>query len=916
MHSPRLAGKPTLKRGAAAKAEAAFAEQLASSPPTRKNTTSPGAAATGAESDRSDLSSLSSLSECEGDGDEGPESVYRGKGESPGPGGDDSSDDDQGGPFTPRKSVQKAYFVQPGPVPSKIGIGIARPVHAAGMKTYSGRRRAPRLDAKLPRTPRASTSSHLLDADASPLTPLSALTRKRRASASAPRPSSSPSKRKGLSNEEMNDDYPLSGRPHSRRRMTVNGLTSDILPGNGKPSSTSSKGKHAQRTQSDASVPSSSQRLRKDSVLAKPDVWTLDSLGKLAWVRVDLTNALTEDLLKEAFWWPAEIEYDNGPAKSVRATLYFPPAPKSPDFLQLEISKPSPAVVLSQVDPQRRERFTVNNFHYLPHADPLLPRIQTEDSNRVESRWKKACEAMLSADMDMNDGLPSSLAGLLSQVPKESPVRGNKGSGRKALVGTRDKGKARQDSLTSDLSEKENSPPPPPDAHVQVPGELVLAKEKRTHHIFWPAVVIGYAPPNSPKAHARYLVKFLDGTELDITRDMFYIYEQEEFGTCQLGKFASAEPLHGKDGDDDGNQGETPSKPPSPLFIPESRIPAPSSEEFTRLPILGQLAYILPVLENVLKNTYKPAEQRNSQFLRGGRQRGMLLENAPPKGSLTRHEYNELARIVKYWALGSGSPSNGIRTEDCSHASGDPDLVDEVNHPSPSLIPGENQKAASCHDDPMDEIVIGPASGSNESITTHVRIDVDDISSNTKQAPDIETEECPSLPPSSLPPSSLPLPRLSSLPPSSLPTSVTEGSPNNTLKLDIDDNTGTIDDNILTESVQATTATSTNISRRSTTPSFNDLSEHEKIHYCTDVLLGEAIIQILLWRSGKRSDPRPLTATEEERLHEIGSIMANDFDFVHSILTLREKKVKSIKAKQPLKAQNSLRGTRSRPKNG
>lgn len=178
---------------------------------------------------------------------------------------------------------------------------------------------------------------------------------------------------------------------------------------------------------------------------------------------------------------------------------------------------------------QRHERFNVNTFYFVPPNT-----LRSGEYDRVESRWQNAYKSMLSDDMDMNDGLPSSLAGLLSHFPKGHDIEGKQDYG----VKTR-KEQALEDALDSDLLERDNWSPPPPDAHVQIPGELVLAKEKRSKRSFWPAKVIGYAPPDNFKARAKYLVKFLDNTEFEISRDMFYIYEQEEFGTCQVrGQFS------------------------------------------------------------------------------------------------------------------------------------------------------------------------------------------------------------------------------------------------------------------------------------------------------------------------------------------------------------------------------------------
>lgn len=75
-----------------------------------------------------------------------------------------------------------------------------------------------------------------------------------------------------------------------------------------------------------------------------------------------------------------------------------------------------------------------------------------------------------------------------------------------------------------------------------------------------------------------------------------------------------------------------------------------------------------------------------------------------------------------------------------------------------------------------------------------------------------------------------------------------------------------------------------------------------------------AVVQILLWRYGERTSLRLLSDEEEKRLYDIGHELARQVDFVHEVQQLRETKIKLLETKQPLKEQNSNRGTRSRPK--
>ena len=59
--------------------------------------------------------------------------------------------------------------------------------------------------------------------------------------------------------------------------------------------------------------------------------------------------------------------------------------------------------------------------------------------------------------------------------------------------------------------------------------------------------------------------------------------------------------------------------------------------------------------------------------------------------------------------------------------------------------------------------------------------------------------------------------------------------------------------------------------------------------YCTNILVPEAILQILLWRNGDRSSATVCSAEEEERLHRIGSILVQQSsDWIGDLLRQRD----------------------------
>jgi len=103
------------------------------------------------------------------------------------------------------------------------------------------------------------------------------------------------------------------------------------------------------------------------------------------------------------------------------------------------------------------------------------------------------------------------------------------------------------------------------------------------------------------------------------------------------------------------------------------------------------------------------------------------------------------------------------------------------------------------------------------------------------------------------------------------------------------------------------------------TSSFESLSGVERVEYCSNVLLPEAIIQLMLWRWEKRSTLEPEDSNEEVNLHKLGFEKAEETDWVHDVLRLRQAKSKSRLKKASMvhtresSSKGGSRGTRSRP---
>lgn len=94
------------------------------------------------------------------------------------------------------------------------------------------------------------------------------------------------------------------------------------------------------------------------------------------------------------------------------------------------------------------------------------------------------------------------------------------------------------------------------------------------------------------------------------------------------------------------------------------------------------------------------------------------------------------------------------------------------------------------------------------------------------------------------------------------------------------------------------------------------------MQYCNNVLLQEAILQLLLWRTGHRRALGLLPPEEEQRLHDIALKEGEKTNWVHDIIRLRQAAEKtmlpSTKGKGKGKGNDAApaAGTRGRTRRG
>ena len=65
-----------------------------------------------------------------------------------------------------------------------------------------------------------------------------------------------------------------------------------------------------------------------------------------------------------------------------------------------------------------------------------------------------------------------------------------------------------------------------------------------------------------------------------------------------------------------------------------------------------QMAYVLPVMDAIMADSYQPTKAQNEAYMKGGRSREAYRKKvAPQKGVLTRKDSNMIVEILKWYAL-------------------------------------------------------------------------------------------------------------------------------------------------------------------------------------------------------------------------------------------------------------------------
>ncbi len=260
---------------------------------------------------------------------------------------------------------------------------------------------------------------------------------------------------------------------------------------------------------------------------------------EFAFVRLDISGEVSEK--EESMWWPAKVRiYPMSPhirltiitikvtsSKPLRVRLFgrSPGNSITQAFSEITVLSPSSQVFVSCVSASGRLRFDEKSYSSgrRPHTLNMSPRKrQKTEQSDLDARWCEARDLLLEAYEEDNDGLPL----LVSHY---------KSKDRPAGVRPRAVGVVIQGGSVSEPEETQAPwEPPGPNELYDLPGELVLAKEKPRSSEYWPAKLIEYIPPQKPTQKPKYKALFFDGIIKDIPKDMFYSIYDTEFKSCKV----------------------------------------------------------------------------------------------------------------------------------------------------------------------------------------------------------------------------------------------------------------------------------------------------------------------------------------------------------------------------------------------
>ncbi|KAI0822792.1 hypothetical protein BC628DRAFT_643693 [Trametes gibbosa] len=666
-------------------------------------------------------------------------------------------------------------------------------------------------------------------------------------------------------------------------------------------------------------------------------------IGSLVWVSIDLGGNLKDVDAADAdtLWWPAKVSL---PVPCMRVSLLGdPPGHKELERPQLTIPDPSASVVRTML---HNGRIRFSDADYRPsRRQSLLSSPRKKRKVDVDVAWQNARDLMIRENGGDPLGTYPSAQPSHARRRKPNPFPSldtnfakdkGKGKGRRRRRG----GESDESlSLSDDDDPAETWKPertwraPSANPLLELPGELVLAREGRARTQYWPAKLLEYLKPKSSRQRPRYRALFFDGTIVAVEPDWFWTTTDEEFATCKLGESTGNYGLDTDvdDADDVENEvvdfnlpltheDEAALRAPSPP--PTLPPPAPEVFEYD-LELSEQFDYVKPILAAVLDGTYAPAQPRHEGFMRGAGVRQKVLNEVPLRGSLSARDKEEVAYLVRSWARRRERRLEmGLSVEYPPLRRVSTGAADEAARPAAA---GEVNRQEGADDSDADSVLTPTSDISGGDTEPLAPSDLEPPSSSFAVT-EVETdddEQAWNL----LKDGSAPKDVASG---NNQPNDLNDNLAGDDLQLTAENPTTSTDarpDDGVTAAIDAPRAVeaepvTVECSSQRPTPRrmFHDLDAVEKLTYCDNVLLQEAILQLLLWRTGQRTVLGLLPPEEEERLRDIALEEGEKTDWVHDIIRMRQAAEQAMfptdKGKGKDRAGESAPGVRTRTRRG
>ncbi|KIY71041.1 hypothetical protein CYLTODRAFT_441539 [Cylindrobasidium torrendii FP15055 ss-10] len=623
--------------------------------------------------------------------------------------------------------------------------------------------------------------------------------------------------------------------------------------------------------------------------------YNIHSLSPYAWVLVSSDGKLFGDGSREEYiWWPAMATRNSDDTFDVCPCGILPGVAVGAEPT-IKVDSPSRENLLP-LTLSGRLRFETPKFEH----PPAQRKRQKRDHEELTAQWTNAVKTIVQKkDEEMPD-----VQWLMSTSKFRSDEDEINEDGEDELMS-----ELAPQPLPTAASEAEEElwEPPGPDPFIRFPEPVFARWHAATNVDYWPALVVQYVSPNNKKAKAgKYHIHYLDGKKKTIPREWFYLLSEPGFTKCRLGPFRTMTVPHAADESKFWEE------------KPFAALPQPGA--YTYLSMREQFRFVTPVVDAILRNEYKPAQAAFAQFMEGGKARKMLIESSSSRGKINEEDVEDLMHWIHEYCLREENQAVVIQDESMPNTTVPDNPLDSTDN---TVVP-EVETVSTASSPPPTVLAQTPASPGPDSHPDAPTIITPDLSTIISaeafsDAPETATRmvfdkfEVPAFEASTEAPSDVAAldiaddtPAVSALPtPDASATSILDiiaapSSDGPIMEAPVDSAiVSTPDEHTLDTSVACSAVDSLPTPTKEPIPSnrglrplgceaYEALDSRTKMDFCSNVILKQALKQVLLWRADSRRSAELLSDEKEEQLSEEAEKLLKDTDWVADLLNVRE----------------------------